>query len=600
MAMTFVPERRESGSIASSAGDPADKYQAGARLHALLDAYYEAFLQLNPLQATFLGDHRYDDRLANDLTPEHRAQARELERDFLRAAARIDATLLGNDDRLSWEMFMRERRAAIAAAEFPSEWLPVNQLLSLPLLLPLLGSGVSAQPFACGDDYQRFLQRLQHYVAWSEQAIINMRTGLARGVSQPRSLMLQVQLQLAELLNASRRHSPFYLPLQRFPADCLGGQRRALERAFRKILSNEVMPAYRRLHDFIRDQYLPYARSSVAWTELPDGERWYAFLVRQYTDSDLSADVLCELGLQEVARLRAEMDELKGQLGFDGELPQLLRWMQHDPRFYHEDAATLLADYQSLKQHVAQRLPRLFAQFPSADFEIRPVEAFRAHGSAGAFYQAASADGRRPGVFYVNTSNLKTQPKFGMETLFLHEAAPGHHFQIALQQEAVHLPRCRRFGSRYIAYTEGWALYAESIGHDLGLFNDPYQHYGRLNDEMLRALRLVVDTGLHTRGWTREQASRYMLANSSMSPGEVQAEVERYIADPAQALSYKIGQLRIRRLRTQAEHVLGRAFDVREFHREVLRHGAMPLDLLETTMQRWLHGMAPEQRAIAV
>jgi len=575
--------------------------EAATRLNALLDAYFESFLQLHPLQATFLGDHRYDDRLANDLSPEYQTQAQQLERDFLRAALRIDPALLSVDDQLSWEMFVRERRAAIAATEFPSGWLPVNQLLSLPLLLPLLGSGTSAQPFACGDDYQRFERRLEDYVAWSEQAIVNMRIGLARGVTQPRSLMLQVQLQLAEVFNGALKYSPFYLPLMRFPADCLSGQRRALARSLRKTLCNEVLPAYRRLHDFIRDEYLPYARASVGWSDLPDGARWYAFLVRQYTDSQWSSDALCELGLEEVARLREQMEELKGQLGFRGELPQLFRWMQHDTRFYHDDAAALLAGYRELKSQVARRLPQQFAEFPTADYEIRPVESFRAHASAGAFYQAASGDGR-PGIFYVNTFNLKTQPKFGMETLFLHEAAPGHHFQIALQQESTHLPRFRRLASRYIAFTEGWALYAESIGHELGLFNDPFQHYGRLNDEMLRAMRLVVDTGLHTRGWSREQASRYMLANSSMTPGEVQAEVERYIADPAQALSYKIGQLCIRKQRTQAEDALGRCFDIKQFHREVLRHGAMPLDLLESTLQRWLHGRASQaaHRAIAV
>ena len=573
-----------------------------ARLHALLENHFESFLQLHPLQATFAGDHRYDDRLANDLSVEHRAQVHALERDCLRAALRLDPALLSAEDWLSWEMFVRERRAAIAAAELPSEWLPINQLLSLPLLLPLLASGASAQPFACGDDYQRFLGRLSGFVTWCEQAIVNMRIGLARGVTQPRSLMLQVQLQLAEVLHADLRTSPFYLPLTSWPPDCTLKERRALEKSYRKALRGEVLPAYRRLHDFIRDEYLPHTRASVAWSDLPDGEAWYAFLVRQYTDSNLSSEAICEIGLAEVARLREQIEELKEQLGFSGELPQLFRWLQHEPRFYHDDAEALLAGYRDIKSHIARRLPQLFAHCPQADYEIRPVEAFRAHASAGAFYQAAAPDRRRPGIFYVNTFNLKTQPKFGMETLFLHEAAPGHHLQIALQQEAEHLPRFRRFSNRYVAFTEGWALYAESIGPELGLCHEAFQHYGRLNDEMLRAMRLVVDTGLHMRGWSREQASRYMLANSSMTPAEAQAEVERYIADPAQALSYKLGQLRIRALRTQAEAAFGRSFDLKEFHLRVLRNGAMPLDLLEATLQHWIHSAAtqPQQRAIAV
>jgi len=572
-----------------------------ARLQALLQNYFDSFLALHPLQATFAGEHRYDDRLANDLSPEHRAQVETLERDCLRAALRLDPACLSAEDWLSWEMFVRERRTAIAATEFPSEWLPINQLLSLPLLLPLLASGTSAQPFECGDDYQRFLGRLDGFVAWCEQAIINMRIGLARGVTQPRSLMLQVQLQLAEVLHADWRRSPFCLPLASFPPDCTLKQRHALEKAFRKSLRSKVLPAYRHLHDFIRDEYLPHTRASVAWSDLPDGAAWYAFLVRQYTDSELSSEAICELGLSEVARLRQQMEQLEERLGFQGDLPQLFRWLQHDPRFYHDDPAALLAGYRELQVQIARRLPDLFAECPQAEYEIRPVEAFRAHASAGAFYQAAAPDGRRPGIFYVNTSNLKTQPKFGMETLFLHEAAPGHHFQIALQQESRHLPRFRRFSSRYVAFTEGWALYAESIGPELGMCQDPFQHYGRLNDEMLRAMRLVVDTGLHARGWTREQASRYMLANSSMTPAEAQAEVERYIADPAQALSYKMGQLRIRALRNSAEAAFGRNFDVKEFHRRVLRNGAMPLDLLEATLQHWVHSACePQPRAIAV
>jgi len=572
-----------------------------ARLHALLDNYFDSFLQLHPLQATFAGEHRYDDRLANDLSPEHRAQVLVLERDCLRAALRLDPAFLSAEDWLSWEMFVRERRTAIAAAEYPSEWLPINQLLSLPLLLPLLASGTSVQAFACGDDYQRFLGRLEGFVAWCEQAIVNMRIGLARGVTQPRSLMLQVQLQLAEVLNAELRSSPFYLPLTSFPTDCTLKQRRALEKAFRKTLRKAVLPAYRRLHHFIRDEYLPHTRASVAWSDLPDGAAWYAFLVRQYTDSDLSSEAICELGVSEVARLRQQIEELKGRLGFQGDLPQLFRWLQHDPRFYYNDPAALLAGYRELQVHIASRLPTLFADCPRTDYEIRPVEAFRAHASASAFYQAAAPDGRRPGIFYVNTCNLKIQPKFGMETLFLHEAAPGHHFQIALQQESRHLPHFRRSNNRYVAFTEGWALYAESIGAELGMCHDPLQRYGQLNDEMLRAMRLVVDTGLHTRGWSREQASRYMLANSSLTPAEVQAEVERYIADPGQALSYKMGQLRIRALRNQAEAAFGCKFDLREFHRHILRNGAMPLDLLEATVQHWVHSACePQQHAIAV
>jgi uncharacterized protein (DUF885 family) len=289
-----------------------------------------------------------------------------------------------------------------------------------------------------------------------------------------------------------------------------------------------------------------------------------------------------------VARIRSEMEQVKTQVGFKGDLAAFFKFLQDDPRFYYTDAEALLQGYRDLKKEIDGRLPKLFADFPKADYEVRAVEAFRAASAAGGSYQQPSADGSRPGIFYVNTYNLKAQPKFGMETLSLHEAAPGHHFQIAIQQELTDLPRFRRFGGDYVAYVEGWALYAESIGKELGLFTDPYQYYGRLSDEMLRAMRLVVDTGLHTKGWAREQAIRYMLENSSMAPSDATAEVERYIAIPGQALGYKIGQIRIRELRNKAEKALGAQFDVREFHSQVLRDGALPMDVLEKKIDRWI------------
>jgi uncharacterized protein (DUF885 family) len=282
------------------------------------------------------------------------------------------------------------------------------------------------------------------------------------------------------------------------------------------------------------------------------------------------------------------MEQVKTQVGFKGHLAAFFKFLQEDPRFYYDNADALIQGYRDLKKTIDAKLPKLFSDFPKADYEVRAVEPFRAQSAAGGFYQSPSADGSRPGIFYVNTFNLKAQPKFGLETLSLHEAAPGHHFQIAIQQELEELPRFRRFGTGYVAYQEGWALYAESIGKELGMFTDPYQYYGRLADEMLRAMRLVVDTGLHTRNWTREQAIEYMLDNSSMAPSDAEAEVERYIAIPGQALGYKIGQLRIRELRNKAQAALGSRFDVREFHSVVLRDGSLPLSVLEAKIDRWI------------
>jgi uncharacterized protein (DUF885 family) len=307
---------------------------------------------------------------------------------------------------------------------------------------------------------------------------------------------------------------------------------------------------------------------------------------------DMPAEEIHQLGLAEVARIRGEMLAVKNQVGFKGDLDAFFEYLEEDPKFYFNSEEELLGAYRDVKRRIDALLPRLFADFPRADYEIRAVEQFRAASASGASYQAASADGKRPGIFYINTHNLKAQPRFGLETLSLHEASPGHHFQISIQQELTDLPRFRRFNG-YVSYSEGWALYAESIGKELGVFTDPYQWYGRLADEMLRAMRLVVDTGLHAKGWSREQAIKYMLENSSMAESDVISEVERYIVWPGQALGYKLGQLHISALRAKAQTQLGGSFDVRDFHSQVLRDGAVPMDVLTTKIDRWIEAKRP-------
>jgi len=360
-----------------------------------------------------------------------------------------------------------------------------------------------------------------------------------------------------------------------------------LTQAYRAELAQDVLPALRRFADFIEKDYLPKARTSVSWSELPNGAAWYRFQVRSQTTTNMSPAEIHELGLREVARIRDEMEAVRQQVGFNGDLHAFFKHVQDDPQFYYSKPEDLLTGFRDLKTRIHGLLPKLFADFPKADYEIRPVEAFQAASAAGAFYEPPSEDATRPGIFYVNTYNLKAQPKFGMETLLLHEAEPGHHFQIAIQMQLKSIPRFRRFTS-YTAYVEGWALYSESIGKDLGLFTDPYQWYGRLSDEMLRAMRLVVDTGLHSKGWTRERAIAYMLDNSSMAESDVTAEVERYIVTPGQALGYKVGQLRIAQIRAKAEKALGSRFDVKQFHSAILRDGALPLDVLEKKVDRWV------------
>jgi uncharacterized protein (DUF885 family) len=572
---------REAPPVATAAGPDT-------QLHTLLDAYFEDALRLNPLLATYIGDNRYNDRLPNSLAPEYRAEVHAVNQRYLDEARRIDADRLSPADRISYDIFVRERTRALESERFPDELLPLNQAGSLLTRMPALGSGTNAQPFATVQDYDNWLRRVDGLVAWIDQAIANMRIGIARGVVQPRPVMEKVLPQVEALIVDRPEDSLYDAPVQRFPDAVPAADRERLKQAYAREIADRLMPAHRRLRDFIREEYLPKTRSSVAWTALPDGEAWYAFLVQEHTTTALTPDEIHQTGLREVARIRGEMDDVRREVGFQGDLPAFFRHLQSDPQFYFVQGADLLAGYRALKTRIDAALPKLFAAFPKADYEVREVEAFRAASAAGGYYQAASADGSRPGIFYVNTYNLRAQPKYGMETLSLHEASPGHHFQISIQQELVDLPKFRRFGGRYTAYVEGWALYAESLGRELGMFTDPYQWFGRLNDEMLRAMRLVVDTGLHEKGWTRDQAIRYMLDNSTLAESDVVSEVERYVVWPGQALGYKVGDLRIQGLRRKAEQALGEKFDVRDFHRELLCDGAVPLDVLEAKVDRWI------------
>ena len=567
------------------------QYQAGnqdARLNTLVDKYFEEVLKRDPLVATYIGDARYNDRLANDIAPEFVAASVAMHRRYLQAARNIDATNLSAAAQLTRAIFERECAEAVEAGQFPSYLLPLDQMGGLPSTLAEFGSGDNAQPFVTVRDYENFLKRTSDFSVWTDQAIANMRAGVKRGIVQPRVVMQKVLPQLSAMLIDDPTQSLFYQPIVNLPIGFSASDKRRLSAAYRSAIAERIVPAYRRLHDYIRDEYLPHTRDTVAWTALPQGAAWYQFLSRHYTTTNLDAAEIHRIGLAEVARIRGEMSKVQAKLGIAGDLPQFFAHLGADRTQYFTSGEDLLAAHRALKAKIDAKLPALFVDFPKADYEIREVEAFRAQSSAGAFYQPPSADGSRPGIFYVNTYNLQAQPKFGMTTLSLHEAAPGHHFQISIQQEIADLSRFRRFLVGYTAYVEGWALYTESLGNEMRLFDDPNQYFGHLNDEMLRAMRLVVDTGLHTMNWTREQSITYMLANSYMAPTDAEAEVERYIANPGQALGYKIGQMKIRELRTQAEQALGRKFDVKQFHSQILRDGPLPMDVLAAKISRWI------------
>src|SRR5690606_1720588 len=419
------------------------------------------------------------------------------------------------------------------------------------------------------------------------QAEANLREGARRDITQPKVIVEKVLPQLAAHVVEEAEQSLFWQPVENMPKDFSAEDRARLTAAYRTAIETRIVPAYRSLHDYLRVEYLPSSRETVGLYALPDGRAWYDYTIRINTTTTLPADAIHDLGLAEVKRIRDEMEKVMRSVGFDGTLAEWFEYVKTDDRFYYDSEEALLQGYRDIEARVKATVPDLFDVHPEAGFEVRAVEAFRAASAAVASSEPPSPDGSRPGIFYVNTRDLRAQPKFGMETLFLHEAIPGHHFQVALQIELEDLPRFRRFGD-YTAFSEGWALYAESLGKELGFFRDPMQWYGRLSDEMLRAMRLVVDTGLHSRGWTRERAIRFMQENSSMADSDIVAEVERYIVMPGQALAYKIGQFKISELRERAEEELGDRFDIREFHTQVLIDGELPLPVLEEKIERWI------------
>jgi len=560
---------------------------ASRELEELVDAYFEERLRLDPLRATSIGDSRYNDRFEVSIAPAWRARAEQLERDSLARARRIDPASLTGQDVLTWQVFVAGRESEIEGFRYPSHLIPLNQFYSMPNSFVQLGSGTGMQPFVTVRDYDNFLKRVDGFVAWTEQAVVNMREGADRGYTLPRVLAERVLPQLEAQVVARPEDSLFWGPVRRMPEGFAAAERERLTAAYRAAIEQKLIPAYRRLHQFMRDEYLPRCRTSVGLDALPDGAAWYAYRVREMTTTDLTPAQIHEIGLREVARIHGEMRGVMRQVGFEGTLAEFFVFLNNDPRFVWPTREALLEGYVDIKRRVDPELPRLFEVLPKADYEVRLVEPFREKSAAGGSYQAASEDGSRPGVFYANAYDLKARPKWAMEALSLHEGSPGHHFQISIAREQQGLPRFRRFGG-YTAYTEGWALYAESLGPDLGMYRDPYQYFGRLEGELFRAIRLVVDTGLHAKGWSREQVLEYIDANSATSEARRVAETDRYIAIPGQALAYKIGQLRISELRARAERALGDRFDLRRFHTAILIDGPLPLDVLEAKIDRWI------------
>jgi uncharacterized protein (DUF885 family) len=580
-APTDAPATRGSVAAVAATGDES------RRLRELVDAYFEDYLRLNPLVATSIGDPRYDDRFEVSISSEWRVRAERTEVEYLAKVRRIDKSRLAGQDLLTYQVFESARERELEGFQFPGYLIPLNQFYSVPNTFALLGSGNGQQPFKTPEDYEKFLRRLDGFVAWTDQAIVNMREGIVRGYTLPKVLTERTLPQLQAQVVARPEDSVYWGPIRNMPASFSAEDRERITVEYRGAIEGKVVPTYRRLHDFMRDEYLPHCRTTDGMGALPDGDRWYRYRVRQVTTTDLTPEQIHQIGLSEVKRIQGEMGAVMKQVGFQGSLDEFFRFLNNDPQFVWPSAEALIAGYVDIKNRVDPQLPKLFGVLPKADYEVRAVEPFREKSAAGGSYQAASEDGSRPGIFYANTYDLKARPKWAMEALSLHEGNPGHHLQISIAREQKELPKFRRFGG-YTAYSEGWALYAESLGPDLGMYKNPYNYFGRLEGELFRAIRLVVDTGLHAKGWTREQVLAYIDENSATSEARRVAETERYMAIPGQALAYKIGQMRISELRGRAERELGPRFDIRRFHDAILVDGALPLDVLETKIDRWI------------
>ena len=574
----------------SSADATGAQEAAHEKLFALFADADERNLELNPISALFRGDMRYADRLGDFLTDEYNDASRADAQLNLAKLAEIDRTVLSPTDRLAYDVFKYDQERALKdlapAILAVTEVRPVNHFSGFHTFYPNFASGQSAAPFKTVEDYENNLKRHAEYVELTDRAIAKFREGMDDGVLETKLTIGNVISQLDTQLAMEIDESPFWMPVTNFPEDFSVADKKRLQLEYSKSIE-EIYSAHSRLRDFLRDEYYAVARDNVGLSQMKGGPELYQHLIEGTTTLPLTPDYLHNLGLSEVARIKKGMEEIKAEVGFGGTLNEFFDYVRTDPQFKPESREALTQNYYEIGKKVDEKISDYFSLVPKTPLLIKPYEEYREKFEAGGSYQSGSPDGSRPGTFYFNAYDLPSRLTTGNVTLYLHEGAPGHHFQISLAQENENLPSFMRFGGK-TSYVEGWALYAETLGYEMGFFDDPWNRYGTLQDEQLRAMRLVVDTGLHAKGWTREQAIDFMLENSGMTETEVVAEVERYIAIPSQALAYKVGALKIQELRNRAEERLGDAFDIRDFHTQVLNTGALPLPVLEAKIDRWI------------
>jgi uncharacterized protein (DUF885 family) len=567
---------------ALAASPLAASADAVAELHALFDREWERDLADDPLSATDLGDPRYNDRLP-DISPAAEAARNAADAKVLDDLARIPRERLSPAEQLNYDLFRHQYETRKAALPFHAEYYSI-EASGGPQSLDELAELV---PFESVADYETWIRRMRAIPAFLGQYGDLLRRAAAEKRTQPRAVMERVLEPLARQVTDKPEDSPFFERFRTYPDSIPAADRARLTADAKRVIAEDVVPAYRRFQAVFRDEYLPATRSSVGLWDTPDGRAYYQFLARYHTTTALTPAEIHAIGLREVARNRAEMQKVMDEVGFKGSLTEFFQHLRTDPEFYYKTGDELFRAYAYIVKMIDPELPKLFGKLYRTPFGLRPIPDNSAPNTTTAYYQGPSLDGSRPGYYYVNLYRPEVRPKYEMEVLSVHEASPGHHLQIALAQEQTGLPKFRRAGG-FTAYVEGWGLYSERLGYDLGLYRDPYSRFGQLTYDQWRAVRLVVDTGLHDMEWTRQQAIDYFMANAAKTEADIVNEIDRYISNPGQALAYKIGQLKFLELRTRAEQALGDRYDIRAFHDTVLATGAVPLDILERTVDEWI------------
>ena len=557
-------------------------------LNTILENYYQDGLKLNPINATNEGDSRYNDKFPALITDDYKKKQAEYYNKYLNKVSKFEINNLSDIDKMSKSILEWECKINLESLNYNTQYTPIDQMWSIHLIVGQLASAEGAQPFKTVSDYNNWLFRLEGYIKWLADAETKMREGIKNGYVLPKSLISKVIPQIKAITNSDLKNNLFYSPINKFPSDFDEETKSKLDKTYSLTIKEKLIPAHEKLYQFLKNEYLKEGRLSSGIDNVPSGKKLYKHLIKVFTTTDMTADEIHNLGLSEVSRISKEMIEVKNEVGFKGSLKEFFDYVrENDTLMPFKTAEDVLKNFNSIHDRMKPQIEKMFDLKPKTKFEVRRTEEFR-EKSASAEYSPGSLDGTRPGIFYTPIPDATRYNTYSDESLFLHEAIPGHHYQISLTQENELLPMFRKT-LWYSGYGEGWALYCESLGKELGLYDDPYQYFGMLGAEMHRAIRLVVDTGIHSKGWTREKAIQYSLDNEAESEAGIISEIERYMAMPAQALSYKIGQLKIKELRSLAQQKLGDNFNISEFHNKVLESGCVPLALLENKINNWIN-----------